>query len=195
MVESSREYFMSFLDSIQNELDDYKAQVETLTKSNTDLETDIRSLRKVIVEYDEERKEFRKVSNIVKIDRENSLLKNELKILRGQIAKNKENKEQISDINQQLKIKKEELSQITEELKKRNNSIIAEEATKEQVHDEYEESHDVYEKTIKGITYYVSIGDDRTIYERNLDETIGNAIGKLEIVNGRLKASFTVAGQ
>ena len=38
---------------------------------------------------------------------------------------------------------------------------------------------DLFEKTIGGITYYVSM-DDMTVYDRNADDSVGAAIGKLE---------------
>lgn len=51
-------------------------------------------------------------------------------------------------------------------------------------------SADVYEKKIKSTIYYVSNGDDRTIYLKNEDGSKGDAVGTLQKHGDKFKVSW-----
>jgi hypothetical protein len=59
-----------------------------LLKKHIDVQfNEINGLKKYINELEDDQKEFTKVSNIIKIDKENSLLKNEVRLLKQQLLK------------------------------------------------------------------------------------------------------------
>lgn len=53
-----------------------------------------------------------------------------------------------------------------------------------------EEALELCEKTIKGVTYYVSLKEDQTIYECLEEGEVGAAVGRIEKVDGKSKVKW-----
>ena len=131
------------------------------------LEQEIGQLKRNIEMLEDERRQFTKVSHIIALEKENTKLRIEIEKLKTKPAETK----QI--------VQHEVVDSVPSPISEEQNAVVEE-----------EESIDVYEKVIKGNTYYVSNKEDKTIYEKLEDGSIGNKVGTIVKSNGRSKVEW-----
>ena len=140
------------LRNMKTENDVLKEDNRRLVTNVDTLKVEVNELKKVIENLEQDKKDFTRVSHVVAMEKENNKLRTELTALKAQIAKLTTNT----------------VDEVKDGDNHNNNEV------------EGEESLDVFEKKIKGIVYYVSSKEDCTIYTKNDDGTLGEAVGYLE---------------
>lgn len=146
----------------KQENDTLRETNQVLTIQNTQYEDEIRQLKESIKSMEEDRRAFVKVSHVVAIEKENARLRQEID---GLLTKSVPAKETVTEpalVNEKKTVEREPPQALLE----------------------------VNEKKIKGIIYFVSKEDDRTIYKKNEDDSIGDAVGYLEKVGDKFKVSW-----
>lgn len=181
----------SILNSIHESNKALTANID-LTNENMQLRDKIRDLMCLLSDKDtlinelnekskhlkEENESFRKVSQIIAFENENARLKKELEVLK----KRNENMSLVGGRVSQPAISLEHLDlDILHNNLDKHNSKEPEPASEETA------DLDVFEKKIKGVTYYVSNDDEKRVFEKLDDGSIGNEIGKLQMAGSKYK--------
>lgn len=180
---------------LQHSLDILTNENQYLKRENTDLNTTISKLEKQIEIVEEDKRQLTRVSHVIALERENNKLKQEISQLNEKLTKqhqqqqakfdelcNEINKISILSDNKEIIEKDTEIDDkptMIEKDHKEENLIVEEQ--------EQEQELEVYEKVIKGVTYYVSCNEDMTIYKIDDEGVIGDKLGKLEKINGKTK--------
>jgi hypothetical protein len=199
---------------LQEEVESYKTTIDEMTTAHTELLKNVKRLQSTNIEYEkeiiqlkkkvedaeDEQKQFRKVSHIITMDRENSNYKQQIAILERRVAfyqnqcNNMKSLGDNSKIDQQTDTNDLESSDnnITTD-KPEDNTNKNDEHIEKTHNDKQEENIDtnitVKEKKIKGVIYYLS--DDGDIYSRNDDKSIGEIKGKIEhLSSGKTKVKW-----
>lgn len=146
----------------KQENDTLRETNQVLTIQNTQYEDEIRQLKESIKSMEEDRRAFVKVSHVVAIEKENARLRQEIDVLLTKSVPAKETVTEPALVNEKKTVEREPPQALLE----------------------------VNEKKIKGIIYFVSKEDDRTIYKKNEDDSIGDAVGYLEKVGDKFKVSW-----
>ena len=175
VINKHNDMFSSF-ENIRLENAALKEQIALLQNEKEKIYKELESLR-------HEYTEFTKVSNIIKIDKENTLLKNELRLVREQLKKRMIiTKENVKSVSGPVLTPVE--TSPDEPLPVETKEVVKNESTEEENQDS--EDIEVYEKTIKGKIYYIC-RNTMSIYEKKEDESIGKELGKLEKINQKTK--------
>lgn len=121
-------------------------------------EKEVKALKQTIAVLEEENHGFKKVSQIIHYEKENNKLR-------------------------------QQVTKLEERLKKQDVAPIATVVTIENVVEEpvADAGVEVYEKKINKIVYFVSNDESMRIFEKTEDGDIGEEVGHLETVNGKLK--------
>lgn len=191
--------------------------VETLQSMNNEYKKEIVELKKKLEDAEDDQKQFRKVSHILTMDRENSNYKQQIAILERRVTFYKNQCSDLKSSNDVLKIDEQT---DTDDLFVDNLSNDNEQSINPSKHkvsdlevDGYKESDiitynddficnkesditncddneiSVKEKKIKGVVYYLS--DTGDIYIKNDDSSIGELKGKLEYLpTGKTKVKW-----
>lgn len=154
-------------------------QIEYMGRQNEEFMSTISRLQKQIEAVEDDKRQLTKVSNIIAIERENSRLKFEMESLKKKLA---------TKLAAPV-LTKDTVIEVTEakEVVMINDDKVAVEKCEEEADTDHEEDLEVYEKKIKNNVYYVSTRDDASVYEKDDDGAIGQKIGYLQKVNGKLK--------
>jgi chromosome segregation ATPase len=144
---------------------------KTLSEINSDLQSQtetlknkIHELEKTIKTLQDDHKEFSKVSHVVALEKENSKLRQEL--YKKRLVEDKIQEEPPPQKN----------SSTTDNVPESPRKQAQEH---QHAGDEEQTVDDVYEKRIKGKTYFVS-SIDKSVFTKNEDGTIGEKVGTLE---------------
>lgn len=162
-------------------------QIEYMGKQNEEFMSTISRLQKQIETIEDDKRQLTKVSNIIAIERENSRLKFELEYLKKRLAKTTE-KVPVGTVAAETcapTIVETDIDNVKTGVEE--TVVESKEHAVEETVVEAEDDIEVYEKKIKNIVYYVSTKDDMSVYEKDSDGSIGNKIGYLQKVNGKLK--------
>lgn len=173
---------------------------EKLQSINTEYEKEIVQLKKKLADAEDDQKQFRKVSHIITMDRENNNYKQQIAILERRVAfyqnqcSNKKPSNDIMKIDAQTDTD-DLLYEICNDNEQFNHSLtniinISEiNNNKETDTITYGDDINVKEKKIKGVIYYVS--DNGDVYAKNDDDSIGELKGKIEILSsGKTKVKW-----
>ena len=248
MKSSSWESVIQFLHDTKN---DFELETLDLRTKLFQSEKENMRLKEDLMNAIDEQKQLLKVSHVVKMDRENFVLKNQIDILNRRVAHyikelqlikkqekcdksegnklGKERNEEVSvvrgevvnEVNKSEVLKSElvvnevnknevlksEVVVVSEEVKSevvvnevnknevlKSEVVVSEEVKSEEVNEEEildEDEVEVYEKQIKNVTYYISCGDDMTIYKKNEDCSIGVSLGHLVKQKNKFKIEWT----
>jgi hypothetical protein len=174
-------------------------------------------LKTTIASLNEENSTFKRVSSIIQYDKENARLRNEISILEKKLDKFGKHinaaSTYSSDVNKQVtsttttiycdahksvdvacKVTKE-VSQtapksleiqdktVDDRLLPLKNSLDP---------DPDGENVDMYEQKISKIVYYVTCDDSKRIFEKNEDGNVGDELGYLYMVNGKLRPNWNL---
>jgi hypothetical protein len=183
------------IDDINTKLQEEKANTTYLKKMNTEYENTIMCLQKQVEQLtvqlqasEDEQRQLLKVSHVVSIEKENAKLKKDILTLENKLnnisqlqtstsykttsppsspsvypSSTIDTPNKMSEINSNSEIEKE---------MNKKDKTDQEETTQDET-----QSMNVKEKVIKGKTYYIS--DDKNIYIKNEDESIGELVGKI----------------
>lgn len=183
-------------------------KVEILQNQNNDYVKEISQLKKKLNDAEDDQKQFRKVSHILTMDRENSNYKQQIAILERRVSfyqnqcNNMKTSNDVVKIDKQTDIDDLFINETCNEDQQSSNSqnnnkeidIITYNddsiTNKEKDIITYnDESINVKEKKIKGVIYYLS--DDGQLYIKNDDSSIGELKGKLEYLpSGKTKVKW-----
>jgi predicted nucleic acid-binding Zn-ribbon protein len=171
---------------------------KSVNEQNINLINEITQLKQQVQDAEDYQKQFRKVSHILTMDRENNNFKqqiailekrvafyqNQCTILKGKCTETQDKQTETETILVDMETNTYEGTEGAEEAKDiLNDSNIPEEEPNE------DGDIDVTEKKIKGVIYYVSNDDD--IYVKNEDESIGELKGKIEhLPSGKTKVKW-----
>jgi chromosome segregation ATPase len=201
---------------LQRKIDEFQAknidltrELKIVTEQKGALEVQVEKLRHNITMMEEDQRQFTKVSHIIALEKENNKLRGEMEkmqhSLQQKIIEPKSTiaievaavaadevvavdvPSAITEVNQEEKavLTGDEVVDVPSEV-----TVAVAEVEKSSDQDE-EEDYDVYEKDIKGKTYYVSNKEDKIIYDIEGDGSVGKAVGRIEKVNGRSKVVWT----
>ena len=238
MKSSSWESVIQFLHDTKN---DFELETLDLRTKLFQSEKENMRLKEDLMNAIDEQKQLLKVSHVVKMDRENFVLKNQIDILNRRVAHyikelqlikkqekcdksegnklGKERNEEVSVVRGEVvnevnknEVLKSEVVVVSEEVKSevvksevvvnevnknevlKSEVVVSEEVKSEEVNEEEildEDEVEVYEKQIKNVTYYISCGDDMTIYKKNEDCSIGVSLGHLVKQKNKFKIEWT----
>ena len=182
--------------------------VETLQNTNSVYEKEINQLKKKLDDAEDDQKQFRKVSHILTMDRENSNYKQQIAILERRVAFYQNQCNNIKSSSDNIKIDQQTDTDDLSNNEQSNSSDNKESDiikcdddninNKESDIITYDDDNINYkendiitykEKKIKGVIYYLS--DDCSIYIKNDDSSIGELKGKLEYLpSGKTKVKW-----
>lgn len=152
---------------LSQHLADTNARMTTALEEKTQL---IIKLESCIKDLEQEKKDFTRVSHVVAIEKENAKLRAEInalkKKMKDDVPSPEPNHTPTTDTHESPLGTENPVDQPTEP------EVTAEESTSEHL--------EVYEKKIKGKMYFVSSQDDKTVYERKTDGSVGDIVGYLE---------------
>lgn len=175
-------------------------KVERLQSTNSDYEKEIIQLKKKLEDAEDDQKQFRKVSHILTMDRENSNYKQQISILERRVAfyqnqcNNMKSSNDVSKIDEQTDtddlltiVDDNPSTSLISNITIDNDVSIDNKKTDVITHDD--DNINVKEKKIKGVIYYLS--DNGDIYMKNDDNSIGELKGKLEhLPTGKTKVKW-----
>ena len=164
--------------SIEADLVTKDCTIQTLTAERNlykdDIEilrTNVKDLQNSIKRIEEENTNFKKVSQIIAYEKENSKLKEEIKSLNNKLAKVESGTKSVQCV-----------------IPTQQEPIVLQQ-TREPVQDDIEDDVDlaVFEKKINKMVYYVSDDDAMRIFTKTPEGDIGDELGRLVNVDGKLK--------
>lgn len=202
-IEYMKTYLSNLSENISNEFTEYQNIIYSLKVKITELLTERESMMKIINNKDDElckthkqlqelmdnvaklkedNAAFSKVSHIIAMEKENSKLRAEVEFFKSKLEKNKVIiGTQVSEptiLEIPVHVEEAPVQTISQEA-----PVILEKQVEEAIEEEF------YEKTIKGVVYYIS---EKTslIYKKNDDEEIGDNVGRLEkIIDNKTKVT------
>lgn len=185
-----------------NELADQIHVLSELLKAKNECIAELQMRQKTV---EDENESFRKVSRIIAYANENARLNRELDAMKRKldsiivkpdtmivehhqcddsIENHVKSLEMLDTLHANMEVTKCATPAIDNVCQKTTDCTV-------QVDDEVDEADiDVFEKTIKGVVYYVSNDDNKRVFERLDDGSIGKEIGKLQLVNKRTKIVY-----
>lgn len=202
-IKQQLDEFMQKLQSSENELEKLKKLYsDTCIKAEENdklilqknyqiasLELKITELEKMVVHLEEENKTFQKVSSIIQYDKENAKLRTQVAQLEKRIETLLSKEQEPSKITT---VPTEKLS--TNQIQTDDHLVKDDEHQDESTcgSDDNEDDNDieVYEQKINKIIYYVTDDDQKKIFEKKENGDIGEELGRLELVNGKLKPKW-----
>lgn len=134
----------------------------------------VRKYINTINELEEDKKAFTKVSHVVAIEKENARLRQEIILLK--------NKKTYGETHQSVKVMDEPVETITTFAENETVASVKEHQSNNTI--------DVYEKKIKGKIYFVSKGEDMTVFNKRDDGSIGDPVGVLEKHGEKFKITW-----
>lgn len=184
-----------------------KEKHASLSSENTLLYAEIYSLKNTLKTLEEDQKSFMKISHLAALDKENARLRQELELALkknvvshavpliksvemeeescgGGIDGGEEDGGEEDCGGEEVEVENKGDEHVDED-----KTMIVEEDRMVETEDESAEL-DVYEKKINGRIYYVSRGDDRSVYMRNDDDSIGSRVGSLVKIGDKYKMSW-----
>ena len=174
-------------------------ELEKLKEENTILQDKLASAQKEIKDARSSQQEFTKVSHVIMLTQENARLKNDVAFLTervNRLLKRKPELKQVPELEAEA-AKPPELKQVPElkqeELKQETLYADPEEADSSTEPEENPNTEaelpefSVYEKKIKGKTYFVSDNEDMYIYDVLEDGSVGQQVGQLVKSDGKTK--------
>jgi hypothetical protein len=174
-----------------------KDELSRLSLANTVLVSEVANLKRTIIALEEDQRSFMKISHLAALDKENSRLRQELEVaLKKNVVSHA-----VPLVKSVADEKGCEGDEEDEEAEEAEEAEVAEKkdvGTSDGVNDgvgvegenENENELDVYEKKIDGRIYYVSRGDDRSVYMKNNDDSIGRQVGSLVKIGDKYKMSW-----
>lgn len=147
--------------SLNQQFQEQATEIDDLKKDNESFKEQIDYYKEQLKEATRDQREFTKVSQVVQLEKDNAKLKADVTMLEERIKRllNK----------QQTVIESKHIEQEVAEPEPDIESDL-----------ENPPGPQVYEKKIKGVSYYISDDDDMIIYKKEDDGSIGPALGKLE---------------
>jgi hypothetical protein len=145
-----------------------KDELSRLTLENTALIAEVAGLKKTIIVLEEDQKSFMKISHLAALDKENARLRQELEVaLKKNIVSHAVPLVKSVDLDaaDEKGCKEEEAEE--EEVVENKEECESEEGNGADGDEDIEPELDVYEKKINGRIYYVSRGEDRSVYMKN----------------------------
>lgn len=200
------------IDEITAVREELLKNVEILQSTNNEYKKEIFELKKKLEDAEDDQKQFRKVSHIITMDRENSNYKQQIALLERRVAFYKN---QCSNLKSSNDVSKKDTQTDTDDLfidnEQSNNhskhtvSYLEVDSIKESdiitYNDDFINNKEiditnyddtgisVKEKKIKGVVYYLR--DTGDIYIKNDDNSIGELKGKLEYLpTGKTKVKW-----
>lgn len=192
--------------NLQEELNKYKTNVdelkkvhvellknvETLQYINSEYEKEVTQLKKKLEDAEDDQKQFRKVSHILTMDRENSNYKHQIAILERRVAFYQNQCSNMKSSNDVIKLEQQtdtnDLSHTVSDINTYNDDNNNN-TNKPDIITYNDDSIIVKEKKIKGVVYYLS--DNNDIYTKNIDNSIGELKGRLEsLPSGKTKVKW-----
>jgi hypothetical protein len=176
-LKSNYENVRSEKELLEKTIIEHQTKDQENVKNIEVMSNEIQKLITQIRHMEEDNKAFTKVSQVVRLEKENTRLVMEVERLKQRLSNalsKKSNSMQSSesgdfeDSVDREKFKTDEDTQSTPD----------------------ELNQNVYEKVIKGTIYYVTDDVDMVIYEKTEDETVGKRLGQLKKENGKTKVSW-----
>jgi hypothetical protein len=169
------------IDMLTSENKSVKETNQVLIEQVASLEVRLKDLSRDLENSQEEQRQLLKVSRVVAIEKDNARLRVELQQLEAKfqllkcskthIVPSPLSKEEETHNERQIDATPTIIHPVIQQVNAIGND------TKTELYHE-EEALNVREKTIKGISYYLS--DDNNVYEKNDDESIGELLGRID---------------
>jgi predicted RNase H-like nuclease (RuvC/YqgF family) len=208
---------------LQDKVSKYKINIDEITAAHTELLKNVERLQNINIQYEKEiselqkklddveddQKQFRKVSHILTMDRENSNYKQQIAILERRVAfyqnqcNNIKSSKDVTKVDEQTDtddlLVDDSVNPSTNHINI-TDSINSDNVEKHNLENNItynddintnnnEDGINVKEKKIKGVIYYLS--DNGDIYIKNDDNSIGELKGKIEsLPSGKTKVKW-----
>jgi Fe-S cluster biosynthesis and repair protein YggX len=179
-LKSNYENVRSEKELLEKTIIEHQTKDQENVKNIEVMSNEIQKLITQIRHMEEDNKAFTKVSQVVRLEKENTRLVMEVERLKQRLSNALSKKSNSMQSSESGDFEDSEDSVDREKFKTDEDT----QSTPDEL------NQNVYEKVIKGTIYYVTDDVDMVIYEKTEDETVGKRLGQLKKENGKTKVSW-----